>query len=450
MPWRKLNFHAGTGCLAFHRPLPKEPEARKQRAGLGRANTAFLKAINMESSQRKWGSEEQGLQRRDLLMAASGLSAVALLDAAAGCAQAPVSNQSLSKGRTMYAYVGSRTTRERNARGDGITVYRVAPSSGALEPVQVVGDLINPSYLTLSRDGRFLYSIHGDETEVSAFTVDPATGMISFLNRQSTEGKNPVHLALDRAGANLVVTNHIGSSLAVLPVAADGSLRPLTQLVKLSGPIGPHRIEQKQSKPHFNPFDPTGNFVVVPDKGLDRVFCYRYAAGKLEPAAVPFVTTREGAGPRHLAFHPSKTMAYVVNELDSTVTTYRFNPQDGSLQPLQILSTLPPTFTGNSRAAGIAVDRTGQRLYASNRGHDSIAVFTIDAATGLLTFTGADASQGRTPRFFTLSRDERFLYALNEDSDTIVVLAVDAETGRLRPTGLTAKTGSPVCMVFSA
>lgn len=350
----------------------------------------------------------------------------------------------------MYAYVGSRTTRERNARGEGITVYRVDASTGSLEKVQVVGDLVNPSYLTLSRDGRFLYSIHGDETEVSAFTVDSATGKLTFLNRQSTEGKNPVHLVLDRTGANLVVTNHIGASVAVLPVAADGSLQPLTQLTKFAGPIGPHRVEQKQAKPHFNPFDPTGEFVIVPDKGLDRVFTFRYVAGKLEPGKVPFVTTREGAGPRGVVFHPTKSLAYVVNELDSTVTTYRFDPQDGSLQPLLVLPTTPATFTGNNRAAGITVDRQGRHLYVSNRGDDSIGVFSIDPTSGLPSFLGADSTQGRTPRFFTLSRDERFIYALNEESDTIVAFSVDAASGRLKPTGFTAKTGSPVCMVFSA
>lgn len=350
----------------------------------------------------------------------------------------------------MFAYVGSRTTRERNARGDGISVYRVDTAQGSLEPVQVVRDLVNPSYLVLSRDGRFLYTVHGDEAEASAFAVDRDTGKLAFINRQSTQGRNPVHLALDPSGRQLVVTNHLGASLAVLPVAADGSLQPLTQLVQLEGPIGPHRVEQKQAKPHFNPFDPRGSYVVVPDKGLDRIFSFRFEDGRLEPAASPFVATREGAGPRHLAFHPARPMAYVVNELDSTVTAYRFRPEDGGLEPLQILPTLPSFFTGNSRAAAIAVDRSGRRLYASNRGHDSIAVFRIDAATGLLEFAGADATQGRTPRFFTLSADERFLFALNEDSDSIVGFHVDDATGRLRPTGSTVTTGSPVCMVFSA
>jgi 6-phosphogluconolactonase (cycloisomerase 2 family) len=350
----------------------------------------------------------------------------------------------------MYAYVGSRTTRERNARGDGITVYRIGAKDGALEPVQVVSDLVNPSFFALSRDGDFLYTVHGDEQEVSAFKVDRATGRLAFLNRQSTQGKNPVHLAIDPAGRHLVVSNHIGSSLAVLPIGADGALGAVSQLVPLTGPIGPHRIEQKQSKPHFNPFDPSGRFVLVPDKGLDRIFVFRFENGQLTPAATPFAVTREGAGPRHLAFHPRKDLAYVVNELDSTVTTYRFDPKTGALEPLQLLSSLPSTFTGNSRASEIAVDAEGHTLYASNRGHDSIASFRIDADTGLLQFLGADPSQGRTPRFFAIAPGGHRMFILNEDSDTVVPFAVDPVTGRLASSSAIVRTGSPVCMLFSA
>ncbi len=350
----------------------------------------------------------------------------------------------------MYAYVGSRTTRDRNARGEGISVFQVDQETGSLALVQVVKDLVNPSYLALNKTGEFLYTVHGDESEVSSFEVDKTNGQLHFLNRQSTQGQNPVHLALDPSGRYLLVTNHIGSSLAVVPIAADGSLEALTQLVLLSGPVGPHRIEQKQSKPHFNPFDPSGSFVLVPDKGLDRVFGFRFADGRLVPAASPFVATREGSGPRHLAFHPKSAFAYVVNELDSTVTAYRFHRETGALEPLQILSSLPESFTGNSRAAGILVDPAGQTLYASNRGHDSIAVFRIDPTTGLLKFSGADSSRGRTPRFFTLAPNGRVLFALNEESDSIVSFLVDATTGRLEPSGASASSGSPVCMVFSA
>jgi len=349
----------------------------------------------------------------------------------------------------LFAYVGSRTTRERNARGDGISVYQVETQTGALTLVQLVKDLVNPSFLALSRNGEHLYSVHGDMSDISAFSVDKASGKLTFLNRQSTEGNNPVHLAIDPGGRYVVVSNHIGASLAVLPIAADGSLEPLTQLVQLDGPIGPHRIEQKQAKPHFNPFAPDGRFVIVPDKGLDRTFSFRFENGRLTPAATPFVAAREGAGPRHIAFHPDGRHAWVVNELDSTVTAYGYDAANGSLTPRQVLSSLPDTCTGNSRAAEIEVDPTGRFVYASNRGDDSIAVFGIDASNGRLRFLHAVPTQGKTPRFMTVTPDGRFMYVLNEDSDTIVVFSVDAHSGGLAPTGFVASSGSPVCLVFS-
>lgn len=350
--------------------------------------------------------------------------------------------------RKQYAYLGSRTTRERQARGDGISVYEVDTASGALECVQVVSGVVNPSYLAVSEDGRFLYTVHGDESDISAYAIDGERGTLSFINRQATGGRNPVHLALDPSGRFVVVSNHSSSSVAVLPLSADGAIGERVQLVPLEGPVGPHRVEQQHAKPHANPFDPSGRFVLVPDKGLDRIFSFRFDGGQLTPCVRPFVASREGAGPRHLAFHPSLPMAYVVNELDSTVTTYRFDSANGSLAPLQILSALPASFTGNSRAAAIAVAADGRVLYSSNRGADSIAVFRIDQQTGLLEFLAADSSGGRTPRSFTVSPDGRRLYALNEDSDAITVFAVDAVTGRLTATGAVANAGSPVCMVF--
>jgi 6-phosphogluconolactonase len=353
------------------------------------------------------------------------------------------------KGSNMFAYVGCRTTRERNARGDGISVFRVDTDSGALERVQLVTDLVNPSFLALSRDGERLYTVHGDLSDVSAFAVDQASGTLRFINTQSTQGQNPVHLALDPSGRYLVVANHIGASLAVLPIAADGAIEPLTQRVPVEGPIGPHRIEQKQAKPHFNPFDPAGRFVIVPDKGLDRVFSFRFENGKLTPAEPAFVAARETSGPRHIAFDPQGRFAYCVNELDSTVTTYRYDANTGALTPLQIVSILPDTYTGNSRASEIEVDASGRFVYASNRGYDSIAVLAVDRDTGHLRFVHAEPTQGRTPRFMTTSPDGRHLYALNEDSDSIVVFSVDRASGRLTPTGFSVQCGSPVCMVFS-
>lgn len=350
----------------------------------------------------------------------------------------------------MFAYVGSRTTRERNARGDGISVFAVDQEQGRLTLVQLVDDLVNPSFLALNRRGDRLYAVHGDRSEVSAFRVDPGNGQLSFLNRQSCEGKNPVHLALDPSERFLVVSNHVSGTLAVLEIDADGALGSLVQLLALHGPTGPHRVEQPFAKPHYNLFAASGEFVLVPDKGLDRIFVFRFDNGRLVPTEQAFVASREGAGPRQVAVHPRAPLVFALNELDSSVTSYRFDPASGALDPLQVLPSLPSRYTGNSRAAELEVSADGRFLYASNRGSDSIAVFAIDTASGLLQPVQFAASGGRTPRFFALTPNQRFLFALNEDSDSIVALAVDPASGCLSDTGFTLGTGSPVCMVFSA
>jgi 6-phosphogluconolactonase len=319
----------------------------------------------------------------------------------------------------MFAYVGSRTTRERAARGEGISVFNVNEHTGALALVGITRGLVNPSYLALSADGEFLYAVHGDRSEASAFKVDKRTGCIVLLNTQDTQGNNPVHLAIDPSGRFLVVSNHLGGSLAVLPIVADGLLGPVTQRVW------------------------------VPDKGLNRIFIFRFEAGRLVAALVPHVDTRETAGPRHLVFHPGAPFAYVVNELDSSVTAYRADLESGGLEAFQILSTLPDSFTGNSRAAGIQMDARGRFLYASNRGFDSIAVFSIDPDSGAMRFLGAQPTHGKTPRFITPAPDGRFMFALNEDGDSIVSFPIDPGTGLLGAPVATAGSGSPVCMVFS-
>jgi 6-phosphogluconolactonase (cycloisomerase 2 family) len=350
-----------------------------------------------------------------------------------------------------FAYVGSRTTRERNARGDGINVYRVDAVTGAWTHVQLVEGLLNPSFLAMDQGGRFLYCVHGDASEISAFGIDPGTGRLTFINQEATGGRNPVHLSVDPGNRFLVVANHVTSSLGVLPRREDGSLGKLVDLVLLEGQIGPHRVEQPFAKPHQVEFDPSGHFIVVPDKGLDCVLAYRLdgVTGKLIPLDAPPAPAREGAGPRHVAFHPSGVIAYVVNELDSTVTAYQLDRRDGSLTPLQVVSALPDTFVGHTRAAEIMVSKDGRFVYASNRGHDSIAVFAVDPASGRLTNAGWVASQGRTPRFFTLDPSGAWLFVANEDSDTIVTFRIDRQTGLPSLAGEAARTGSPVCIVFA-
>jgi 6-phosphogluconolactonase (cycloisomerase 2 family) len=354
-------------------------------------------------------------------------------------------------GPPLFAYVGCFTTVARGARGDGINVYRVDRQSGAWTHVQRVGELVNPSFLILDRGERVLYVVHADLAEVSAFTRDPATGMLAFLNRQPTGGRNPVHLALDPSGRWLAIANYAGGNVALLSIRPDGALGPIVDSVALAGEPGPHRTEQPGPHPHHAPFDPSGRFVVVPDKGLDRVFVFRLdaAAGRLAANEPASVKTRAGAGPRHIAFHPAVPVAYVVNELDSTVATYRWDSVAGTLEPLQILPTVPPAYTGDNTGSEIAVAPSGNAVYVSNRGHDSIAAFAVERPSGLLAPHGWEATQGRKPRFFALDPTGRVLHAANEGSDTITAFRLDSASGRLEPTGQVVATASPACIAFA-
>ena len=227
-------------------------------------------------------------------------------------------------GGALYAYVGCYSTPDRDGNGEGINLYRMDPASGRWSHVQLVAGLENPSFLALDRRQRFLYSVHGGRTYATAFVIDPESGRLTRLNQQDVGGENPVHLAVDATNRFLVVSNYGSGSMVVLPINADGSLAPRSELVELEGTPGPHPTRQTSSNPHHNPFDPGGRFLVVPDLGLDRLFVFRLdtATGALVPADPPFVATRPGAGPRHVDFHPSLPYAYVINELDSTVATY--------------------------------------------------------------------------------------------------------------------------------
>jgi 6-phosphogluconolactonase len=344
-----------------------------------------------------------------------------------------------------YAYVGSRTTRERNARGEGLTVYRFTDIAVPWERVQLIDGLVNPSFLAFDWTRRYLYAVHGDETEISAFAIDPKTRRLTFLNRVDIGGRNPVHLAVDPGNRFILVANHLTSTIAVLVRREDGKVGEIVHLVTLEGTIGPHRIEQPFAKPHQVEFDRTGRFVIVPDKGLDCVFVYAFDSETGSLMLASAALTREGAGPRHVVLHPSNRFAYIVNELDSTIATYRFDEGTGALDPLQIVSALPDDVFVHSRAAEIAVSVDGAHVHASNRGHDSIATFAIDAATGRLTAQTWRSSGGRTPRFFLAMNDG--LVVANEDSDALMYLSASEGAVDLGQQTAVAKTGSPVCVL---
>jgi 6-phosphogluconolactonase (cycloisomerase 2 family) len=371
------------------------------------------------------------------------LSRRALVGGAAALASRALAQD---RGKRMRAYTGCYTSAARNARGDGIHVYDVDTGSGAWRHLHHLGGLVNPSFLLMGHDKRFLYSVHGDETYATAFAVNPDSGNLTVLNQAGAGGKNGVHLALHPAGRFLTVANYASGNVAVLPVGVDGRLSDAIHVEAMSGNPGPHRVEQPSPRPHQVLFDPTGKFLLVPDKGLDRVFVFAFDtnSGKLRPTGSAVM--RSGSGPRHAAFHPRLPILWVLNELGNTVATCRWDGERGELRPIQMLPSLPPEYTGENTAAEIAVSPDGRFVYCSNRGHDSIALFAADAGTGLLAPVAWTSSHGRTPRFITLDPGGRFLYAANEQSDTIVPFRV--EGGRLVSAGAPIRNLSPVSIVF--
>jgi 6-phosphogluconolactonase (cycloisomerase 2 family) len=353
-----------------------------------------------------------------------------------------------SSGQRTFAYTGSYTTKERKARGDGIHAYRVDPESGAWTHIQHVGNLVNPSFLVLDRHARYLYSVHGDETYATAFSLNAETGELALLNTAATGGRNGVSQAVDPSGKFLIVANYSSGNVGVLPILPNGRLADAVQVVTLQGQPGPHRVEQAAPHPHQVVFDPSGKYVLVPDKGLDRIFVFAFdASGRLIPTAQGSVVARSGSGPRHTVFHPRRPVVWVLNELGNTVVTYRW--EAGNLRPAQILPSLPADYTGENTAAEITVSSDGRFVYCSNRGHDSIVVFSADPDTGWLKLVGGTSSGGRVPRFFALDPTGRFLYAANEQSDNIVPFRIDPEKGTLTSAGRPIEVASPVSIAFA-
>ena len=378
------------------------------------------------------------LPRRDFLI---GLTAAA--EAARQGARAQ------ERARTpAWMYVGSFTG-EGRGRGEGLSVFQRAGDSDRWQRIQLLKDLADPSFVITDRQKRVLYSVHGDGTQATAYRIDQASGRLTVLNQQPTGGRNGVHLAIDAPGRLLVVANYATGTVALLPIGDDGSLGPRADLATLTGTPGPHRTQQESSHPHHCPFDRAGRLVVVPDKGLDKIFVFRVdpARRALVPAGRD-VASRAGAAPRHADFHPTLPFVYVINELDSTIAVYRFDAASGALEPQQVHTTLPSRYTGNNTGAEIAVAPSGRFLYGSNRGHDSIAIFAIDQATGLVTPVGWEPTQGKTPRFFSLDPTGTHLYAANQTSDSVVVFRIDQTTGKLKATGETIEVKSPTTIAF--
>jgi 6-phosphogluconolactonase (cycloisomerase 2 family) len=339
-----------------------------------------------------------------------------------------------------FVYTGCFTTPARGARGRGIGIYA---DRAAWAPAGLLDGLTNPSYLLKHPKLPVLYAAHGDEDYVSAFAIDAATGALAPRGRAAANGGNGVHIALSPDATRLVVANYGSGTLALLPVAADGALGAALATLALPGAHGPHRTEQAGAHPHQALFDPSGRFLIVPDKGLDRVFVLTIDADEFN--IISDTPMRPGAGPRHGVWHPGGAVLFVVNELDSTVATCGWDGA-GRLTPLHVSSTLPGNFFGASTAAAIVVTPDGRFVYASNRGQDGIAAFAVTPTA--LRPIGHAPARGRGPRFMTLTPDGTQLLVAYEHSDRIVAFAIDPQTGALTP-GFELSTPSPVSIAYA-
>jgi 6-phosphogluconolactonase len=386
--------------------------------------------------------------RRDLICDVMVAMKLCYLPAAVLCALA---SASVAASAEYHVYIGTYTGPE----SKGIYRFHFDTRTGKLTPAGVAAETPSPSFLALHPNRRFLYAVNevaefqGEKGGmVSAFAIAP-DGSLTSLNQVSSRGAGPCHLTLDNKGTAVLVANYGGGNAALIPVKPDGTLEPASAFVQHEG-SGPNQGRQRAPHAHCANFTPDNRFALITDLGIDQVMVYRYNGpqGGLTPHTSPSARVAPGAGPRHLAFHPSGKFAWVINELGSTITGFSYAKGPGTFREVQTLSTLPSDFQGQNSTAEIAVHPNGRWVYGSNRGHDSIAVYRVNGTTGALTLVEHTSTGGRTPRNFALDPKGEFLFAANQDSGNIVVFRVDSGTGRLTPTGVEEKVSRPVAILF--
>ena len=357
------------------------------------------------------------------------------------------------KTRELTLYVGTYTS----GQSEGIYTYRMNVETGELKRIGST-KAVNPSFLAVHAGNgiRRLYAVNEmkdfagkSSGAVSAFSIDSRTGSLNFLNQQASIGADPCHVIVDRTGRFAIVANYTGGSVSVFPIQRNGNLGPASDVAQHHG-SSVNKERQEGPHAHCVILDRSNRYAFASDLGLDKVMIYRFdaRAGKLRPAKEPWAQLEPGAGPRHLTFHPKGKYLYVINELNSTLTAFRYDSLNGTLRSMQTVSTLPKEYSGPNSCADVHVSRSGKFLYGSNRGHDSIVVFAVNENTGQLEYLEHASTGGKTPRNFTIDPTGSFLLAANQKSDTIVTLGIDQLTGRLRSTGHVAEVPAPVCLKF--
>jgi 6-phosphogluconolactonase len=344
----------------------------------------------------------------------------------------------------LLTFIGTYTRDD----SKGIYSMRFDTGSGKLTPPQLAVETQNPSFLALHPNGRFLYACgEAGEGTVNSFAIDRAAGKLKMINSRPTKGSSPCHLVVDATERNLLVVNYGTGSTIVYRVNADGALGEETAFVQHAGSSV---NERRQKGPHAHSVNLSKNnrYAVVADLGTDEFIVYAFDAAKGSLARHSAAKVKGGSGPRHFSFHPTYRYAFGLNEMGSSVTAFRWSEDKGQLDEIATTTTLPSGFMGENNCAEILVHPTGKFVYASNRGHNSIAVFECNAASGAVTLVDHTPTQGEIPRNFRLTPDGKWLIAANQNSANVVVFAVDSSSGKLKPNGQTARVAFPVCIKF--
>lgn len=352
---------------------------------------------------------------------------------------------------SFLVYIGTYT----GPKSEGIYTFRFDRKSGKLTPVNKPTKTSNPSFVAVHPSGNFLYAVNEDAEfkgqdggGITSFAITPQTGVLTEINSQCTHGAHPCHLTIDQAGKMVGVANYTGGSIAAYKIGRHGELSPASTFVQHEG----KSVHPRQEAPHGHSIDvgPFNKYVAVSDLGLDKVLVYKMNARKGTLTSHSSVSTAAGAGPRHFSFHPSGQFGFGINELNMTANAYRYDGSAGLLELVQTVSTLPPgeqQQEGQSTAE-MYVHPNGKFLYGSNRGHNTIVVYTIDQQTGNLTYVENQDTGGSTPRSFGVVPTGDYLLALNQASSTIVVFKIDPQTGALEPTGEKVPCPNPVAAAF--
>jgi 6-phosphogluconolactonase len=354
---------------------------------------------------------------------------------------------SFAQAADPLVYVGTYT---RNG-SRGIYAFRFQPS-GKLVSLGVAAETASPSFLAEHPNHKFLYAVNesGRQGMVSAFAIDAQSGKLTPLNAVSSGGNGPCHLAINKTGKWLFAANYGDGTMAEIPIQPDGKLG---EAIAVEKHTGTSKNPQRQAGPHAHEvvFSPDGRFLLLADLGLDKIFVYRFdaATGKLTPNDPPSGSVEPGEGVRHFAFHPNGRALYAIDEIGNTVTAFHWDPAKGTLSSFQTVPTLPESFKGTSSTAEIAVNHAGTKVYGSNRGNDTIVLFSVNPESLMLTPVDHTPVLGKTPRHFTLDPTGNFLLAANQDSSDITIFKVHPNTGQLTPIGQPVKDAPvPVCILF--